>query len=135
MLHDSGSSFGELMLPAKRVCLETCELFLHVCFFIPPSSCSSLDPTVCVFYFFMSHWLQSSGGNFALKKKVHKAHKGLAGAEPRDSLIKSHPRVKACRHRLPSHPSPDSSSTRGTGLPRNTSRLALKQQRLTGGTF
>lgn len=92
---------------------------------------------VCVFYFmFTLRWLRRSSGNLVLRKNiVRRAHKALAGAEPRDSLIKSHPRVKACRYRLPSHPSPGSSFAGGTWLPRNTNGLALKQRRLTVGTF
>lgn len=107
-----------------------------VCFF-PVSSRSSLNLMVCVFYFmFTLRWLRRSSGNLVLRKNiVRRAHKALAGAEPRDSLIKSHPRVKACRYRLPSHPSPGSSFAGGTRLPRNTNGLALKQRRLTVGTF
>lgn len=139
MRRDSGDSFGQFMLPAEYVCLKkTCGLFLHVCFFFP-FSCSPLDQTVCIFYFFMLHWQQSSSGNFVLKKKenVHKAHEALTGVKRRDSLIKSHPRVKACRYRLPSHPSPDSSFTRGTGAATQRELPCLKTtaSHLGGDTF
>lgn len=154
--HPETSLPNELIENAIRRCaaaaLENLRFLVNKSLFINVWVVSASVCCCCFFFRLLALFIKANGLRFlfyvyvalaatlqwesrAKKNIVRRAHKALAGAEPRDSLIKSHPRVKACRYRLPSHPSPDSSFAGGTRLPRNTNGLASKQRRLTVGTF